>query len=381
MSKDAIDWAAAVRSGQRRVRRGPTVTAAEAASVVSDLRVFARDAELRVRETTGLGLDLPVAEADVVDRRGWIAAAAAGMAELTKPLTDALVPADYRGPSAGGQIGLMLAYMSSRILGQYDPVGGVPISGGQRTETGSNAGLNTASTGRLLLVAPNIVKVEREIDAVPADFRLWVCLHESTHRLQFSAVGWMTGYFRQLIADYAAVAPTDSGEFLRHVVQVVTGRDKGPDDATHGTTDGGTGDENGGLVATLPRGSTWLQRIQTPEQQKVFDQLMALMTLLEGHADFVMDAVGPAVVPTVDDIRTAFTERRAKRRGPVDRLVRSLMGMDAKMAQYARGAAFVRGVVDRVGMTEFNAVFSSAETLPTMVEIIDPAAWVLRVHG
>lgn len=339
----AIDWAAAVRAGQRRVPRGPDVTAEQARGAVRQLREFAARAESAVRETTGLGLDLPIGEAQVVDRRGWVAAAAEGMAALAQPLTDALVPADYRGPSAGSQLGLLLAFLSSRVLGQFDPIGAPGTTG-----------------GRLLLVAPNIIMVEREIGVAPVDFRLWVCLHESTHRLQFTAVGWMTDYFRGLVAEYAAVAPDDAREFLRHAAAAILRRRR------HGADD---------------PSDTWLRRIQTPEQQAVFDRLMALMTLLEGHADFVMDAVGPTVVPTVDDIRRAFTARRAKRRGAVERLVRSALGMDAKMAQYARGAAFVRGAVDRVGMTAFNEVFRSPETLPSVAEIADPAAWVRRVHG
>lgn len=363
MANDPIDWAAAVRSAQRRAPRGPSVTAAEAKAAVSDLRSFARQAEVHVRETTGLGRELPIADAEVVDRRGWIAAAAEGMAELTGPLTDALIPDDYRGPSAGAGLGLLLAYLSARVLGQYDPVGA------------SASGADGPAAGRLLLVAPNVVKVEREIEADPADFRLWVCLHESTHRLQFSAVDWMTGYFRQLVADYAAVAPTDAGEFLKRAARVLGRRGA----AAERDIDDDAARNDG---PALPAGTdTVLRRIQTPEQRRVFDRLMALMTLLEGHADVVMDAVGPAVVPSVDQIRASFTERRLKKRGPIDRLLRSALGMDAKMAQYARGAEFVRGVTGRVGMTQFNAVFDSPETLPTLAEIADPGAWVRRVHG
>lgn len=335
---EAIDWAAAVRVGQRLAPRGPRVTAAEAHRVVADLRTYARQAESRVREATGLGLDLPLADAEVVDRRGWIAAAVAGMAELSKPLTDALIPKDYGGAGVGAQFGPMFAYLSARILGQYDPVGG-PDQG---------------AAGRLLLVAPNVIKVEREIEADPRDFRLWVCLHESTHRLQFSAVPWMVDYFRGLVDAYAAVAPADAGEFLRGAAAALRRRSAEP-------------------------GDSLLRRVQSPAQREVFDRLMALMTLLEGHADFVMDAVGPAVVPSVESIRTAFTARRAKRRGPLDKLVRSLMGMDAKMAQYARGAAFVRAVVDRVGMERFNTVFEGSHLLPTMPEIGAPETWIARV--
>jgi len=103
------------------------------------------------------------------------------------------------------------------------------------------------------------------------------------------------------------------------------------------------------------------------------------MSLLEGHADFVMDAVGPSVVPSVGAIRASFTERRRRSKGPVDRLLRSLLGMDMKLAQYVNGGAFVAAIVEKVGMAQFNAVWTSPQTLPTRQEISDPSAWVRRV--
>ena len=124
-----------------------------------------------------------------------------------------------------------------------------------------------------------------------------------------------------------------------------------------------------------------METLQTPEQREIFDRLMGFMSLLEGHADFVMDAVGPTVVPSVASIRAAFTVRRAKTRGPIDRLIRALLGMDLKMSQYVKGAAFVRTVVDRAGMDGFNTVWTSPETLPARAEIGDPDAWVRRVLG
>ncbi len=335
-----IDWDAAVRAGKRLAPRGPKVTREQAHQVVAELRDAARRAELQVRETTGLGLDLPVAEAEVVDRAGWVAATAEGMAMLTAPFADILGSAAGAARIAGSEVGLVLGYLSGRVLGQYDPVGG---------------------GGRLLLVAPNIVKIERELEARPADFRLWVCLHESTHRLQFNATPWMVDHFRGLLDSYAAVAPSDASALLSHLTSAIRRRKD-------------TGDD-------VDPAESWIQRIQTPEQRTIFDQLMALMTLLEGHADYVMDAVGPAVVPTVESIREAFSERRRKGRGPIDRLVRSLLGMDAKLAQYVQGASFVRGVVDAVGRDGFNRVWDRPENLPTLREIRDPAAWVRRVHG
>jgi coenzyme F420 biosynthesis associated uncharacterized protein len=104
------------------------------------------------------------------------------------------------------------------------------------------------------------------------------------------------------------------------------------------------------------------------------------MSLLEGHADVVMDGVGPTVIPTVDEIRAKFNQRR-KGAGYLDRVLRRLLGLEAKMAQYRDGAAFVRGVVDKAGMDDFNAVWAEPANLPSKAEIGDPAAWVRRVHG
>ncbi len=352
-----IDWAAAVRAGQRLAPTGPAVTAAEAAAVVADLRAFSTRAELIVRDTTGLGHGLPVQDADVVDRPGWVKATAEGMELLAGPLVAKLGAAGGKsaGPwtrgLAGSQVGFVLGFLSGKVLGQFDPVGGDP-----------------ASPGRLLLVAPNIVKVERELAATPSDFRLWVCLHESTHRLQFTAVPWLRDYFRSLVADFADKADTDPSAMLRRAVEAVKG----------------DGRRSPALPSARPAGGgrpSWIEGIQSPEQRVVFDQLMAMMTLLEGHADHVMDAVGPSVVPSVTVIRAAFTERRKRTKGPLDRLLRAVLGMDMKLAQYVKGGAFVGGVVDRVGMDAFNAVWTSPETLPTRQEIADPQAWVRRVHG
>lgn len=325
---------------------GPAVSRAEAAAAVADLREFAGRAELIVRDTTDLGHGLQVDDADVVDRPGWIAATAEGMERLAAPAVAKLAAATGGRMSgqltrgvAGQQVGFILGFLSGKVLGQFDPLGGDP-----------------ARPGRLLLVAPNIVKVERELKADPTDFRLWVCLHESTHRLQFTAVPWLRDYFTSLVAEFADKADTDPSEMLRRAVGALKG------DAQEGRL-------------------SWMEGIQSPEQRAVFDRVMALMSLLEGHADYVMDAVGPTVVPSVTAIRASFSERRRKGAGPLDRLIRALLGMEMKLAQYVNGGVFVRAVVEEVGMTRFNAVWESADTLPTRAEIADPDAWVRRVHG
>lgn len=123
-----------------------------------------------------------------------------------------------------------------------------------------------------------------------------------------------------------------------------------------------------------------MEIVQTPAQREILGRLTAVMSLLEGHADFVMDGVGPAVVPSVAEIREKFQQRRAKGASRLDMALRKLLGLDAKLRQYRDGERFVRAVVDQVGMDGFNRVWTSPNTLPTKTEIAKPADWVARVH-
>ena len=122
--------------------------------------------------------------------------------------------------------------------------------------------------------------------------------------------------------------------------------------------------------------------LATPEQRAVIDRLTGFMSLVEGHAEYVMNAVSPAVIPSQPEIEARFAVRRQKGGGnPLDRLLRRLLGLDAKTRQYIEGAAFVRTVVDQVGMDGFNAIWTSPQTLPTKAEIAGPDKWIARVHG
>src|SRR5205814_689723 len=127
------------------------------------------------------------------------------------------------------------------------------------------------------------------------------------------------------------------------------------------------------------RGGSLLDLLGSPEQKEILDRVTGVMSLLEGHADYVMDGVGPGVIPSVESIRRKFNERR-QGVGTLDRLLRRLLGLEAKMAQYRDGARFVRSVVYKIGMVGLNAVWASADNLPTLAEIHDPDVWVSRVH-
>jgi len=348
-NRTPVDWGVAVATAQRLIKPGPVVPMEEAERAVEQLRVATGVAESHVRELTGLGIDLPLHPGEVVDRRRWVEAAAEGLAALTEgalPAGPNRAMGGVLAGSAGVQAGMVLAYLGGRVLGQYDPFGG------------------EGDSGRLLLVAPNIMAAQRALDVPAEDFQMWVCLHECTHRLQFTAVPWLRDYFSGEVASFlSGLDETATGAFskLPEVVKSMRRRTDDNDPGSSGPI---------GLVEML----------QSPQQRAVFDRLIALSTLLEGHADHVMDAVGPTVVPTVATIRARFTARR-RGGGMLDRILRTLLGVDAKVKQYAAGAAFTRYVVDSVGMTGFNRVWESAETVPLRAEIGDPAAWVRRVHG
>lgn len=359
-----VDWNLAVATATRLVRPGPDVSRDEAREVVAELRRHAKASEAHVRGFTRMGTedthDTPVL---VVDRPGWVRANVAGFREVLKPLLDKMQERRGSGPGGavlgavggkvtGVELGMLLSFLSSRVLGQYETF--APAT--RELPAGENGG------GRLLLVAPNIVHVERELDVEPHDFRLWVCLHEETHRTQFSAVPWLRDHLEGEIQSFLAeteVDPMTVLERIREAAQSLAGgRPEGEED----------------------EGRSLVEIVQTPAQREILARLTAVMSLLEGHADFVMDGVGPDVVASVGEIREKFQQRRAKGASRLDLALRKLLGLDAKLKQYRDGERFVRAVVEQVGMDGFNRVWTSPNTLPTKTEIAKPADWVARVH-
>ncbi|MFB9238512.1 zinc-dependent metalloprotease [Plantactinospora siamensis] len=343
-----VDWDLAAATAGALSKSGPKVSYEEATAVVADLRRLTDEAAGHVMDYTGLRSQVAHPPVRVVDRRDWAATNIAGLREVITPLVSRLAADKRPGPVTeavgsrltGVQAGTVLAYLSGRVLGQYEVFSSEP--------------------GQLLLVAPNIVEVERKLGADPRDFRLWVCLHEVTHRTQFTAVPWMRGHFLgevQAFVDAAQTGGENLLDRLRRGVATLADSVREPDSR-----------------------ASVLDIVQTPGQRAVLDRLTAMMTLLEGHAEFVMDGVGPQVIPSVDRIRAAFNQRRESG-NPLEKAIRKLLGIDVKMRQYAEGRKFVHGVVERVGMAGFNKVFSSPLTMPKLSELSDPDAWVARVHS
>jgi coenzyme F420 biosynthesis associated uncharacterized protein len=337
----AVDWQFAADVGARLARPGPAATDYTRRQVIDQLAEASRSAELPVREVTGLNEGGEIPEARIVDRVEWIRAATKSMQIMTGGDTNGQKPRLITGRITGAQTGAVLAFVSSGILGQYDPFG----PGG----------------GELLLVYPNVIAVERQLRVTPKDFRLWVCLHEVTHRVQFRANPWLADHMSRSLA----VLTEDVGEDVTQVAGRLA-------EYIRSRNDSAAEPNSGGMIGLL-------RAVQSEPQRRALDQLLVLGTLLEGHADHVMDAVGPAVVPSVTTIRRRFDERRQRKQPPLQRVVRALLGFDAKLSQYTRGKAFVDQVVSRVGMARFNTVWNSPETLPLPSEVDEPQRWIDRV--
>lgn len=373
-----IDWRLAESTALRLLPNGPSATADEAHEVVEGLRKAAIEAEAPIAEVTGLAPDRPKAAVHVVDRVAWAKLNVEDMASALVPLiatmrehrqriddveqiesveqpagdsardavgrrasaTSSAVVGAIGSRATGFQVGSLLAFVGTKVLGQHElftPEGRAP---------------------QLLLVAPNVLIAERNLGVDPSAFRRWVCLHEETHRVQLATVPWLRAHIESDLQEFLNAADVETAfrERVGAVVSTIGGAVRGE------------------------HGRSLLEAVQTPEQRAILDRLVALMSLLEGHADWAMDAVGEDVVPGLADVRARF-EKRRDGVGALDLVLRRLFGLDAKLAQYRDGAAFVRGVVDLVGVEGLNAAWTSADTLPMREEIADPRRWVDRVHA
>jgi coenzyme F420 biosynthesis associated uncharacterized protein len=344
-----IDWDVAARAARRFSPPPPGVTRAEADAVVGELYQATSRAAGHVAELTAL-IEPPVtAVTRVIDRPAWIDANAGGMRTLLTPLVDKLTadnPVGRVAESVGGrltgvQVGLVLGFLSGKVLGQFE--------------------FFDRPNGQLLLVAPNIVAVERQLKVTPADFRLWVCLHEVTHRVQFTAVPWLRQHMHDEVTALTDATDTDPDALKRRLsagvselVRVIRGQDDGS-----------------GLISV----------VATPEQRMVLERITAFMSLVEGHAEYVMNAVPASVIPSQEAIEKRFAQRRRRGGNALDRMLRRLLGLEGKTRQYIDGSAFVRTVIDRIGVDGFNAVWTSPQTLPTKAEITEPLSWIKRVHA
>lgn len=321
-----IDWDAAERVGQRLIPAGPVPTREVAEQTVAGLRSASARAGAHVAETARLRPPASDAPTLVIDRASWVRANARAMRALLANLDpadpDLSLSARVQARTIGAQFGAALSYLGTRILGQFEPFG---------------------DPQRLLLVAPNILQAQSKLAVNEDDFLMWVCLHEQTHRFQFANAPWLREHL--------------IGQLDRFL------------------------NADGVGVPRLPkRGSrpvTMLDVFTSPAQRSSFDQVSATMSVLEGHADVIMDRVGSDVVGSIAVLRRAFDARRNQQGWHA--VARRLLGLDLKLAQYREGAAFCRRVIGAAGVDGLNQVFVAPGLLPSLQELRDPDAWVRRV--
>jgi coenzyme F420 biosynthesis associated uncharacterized protein len=310
------------------------------------------ETESHLRDYTGLTPVDAIPAPETVDRTEWAEVNVDSLGALVGPVADRLgTRLESAGPFSGAlraaagatvaaEVGLVLGYMAQRVLGQYEL-----------------SLLEPERAPRLLFVGPNLAKAIRDLDVDRDSFLRWIVLHELTHVLQFQGVPWLRDHMGSLLRDYLATME----------VRIERGA--------------------AGGLPSLPNPSELLERfregglvalVQTREQRRIFDRLQAVMSVIEGYSEHVMDAVGEQVLPAYGGLRDAMERRRRSRSAP-ERALQRLLGMDLKMRQYEQGKRFCDGVVARHGVEALNRVWDAPESIPVLAELDDPDAWVARV--
>lgn len=337
-----VDWRTAADTGRRVGGAGPRTPGIERARLREDMAEVVPEAERAIAEFTGLQADGYRSRPWVMSRGEWVGANLGALQRVLEPLAGKILPigssrSEIRRKALGVQIGGLLGYVSRKVLGQYD------------------AFLPPDDEGLLYFIGPNVIEAERRFRLPPRDFRLWIAIHEVTHRIQFGATPWLKPYLKRHIDAYLDTVQLDSRELMsqlrRAVEEVRAGADwKGPQ----------------GILLLM-----------NDEQRNLFARMQATMSLLEGHASFVMDRVATGRVRDLDHMRRSLKARR--RTGGVEKGFQRAIGFESKIAQYDSGSRFVRSVVEAAGMEGFNRIWEREEHLPALEEIAEPARWVGRV--
>ena len=313
---------------------------------------LARQAPMLVERATALvaaetGLEAPgTPDVAVVSRAEWVENNISSFSQLMAPLEEQLGSNRGIGKGVAGRVmavelGAVLGFLARRVLGQYELV--LPTADGGEGDT-------------VMFVGANVLAMERRFEFRPAEFRFWVALHESTHRLQFQGVPWLRSYFMGLVEELVKSSRPEPGRLARMAEEV-------RDAASTGRP---LVDEQGlfGLLAT-------------PGQREVIGKVQALMALLEGHGHVVMDRIGERELVNQARMSRILAARRSD---PRTATFMRLVGLEMKMKQYELGAKFIQGVERQAGWSALDAAWAQPSNLPTLAEIEDPVSWLYRVR-
>lgn len=348
-TQQPVDWTLAGRVARRVAGRDPLADSYLAASLAADFEAVTAEAEALVAAHTGLRAP-GLARAQVVDRHGWVDANVASMQRLLEPLLNRLGERMAKSPVSGigrsvsaTELGMLLGWFAQRVLGQYDLL--VPDD-----EAG------TVDVDAVYYVGQNILGLEKRFAFRPRDFRLWIAIHEVTHRAQFTAVPWMRDYFVGLVQEALGSVDSDPKRLVHALLRAVEELRAGRNPL-----------DDGGIVALLA----------TPEHRGVLNQVQALMSVLEGHGNRVMNELGRVHVQGQERMARVLQSRR--RSSGLSGLFNKALGLDAKMRQYEVGEAFAAAVELEAGPRALDAAWRSPESLPTLDELATPLVWLTRV--
>ena len=344
-----IDWEAVREIAHRRLGEA---AAPIPAAQLAEAEAFYRSTLLRIEpivaEEIGSALPEALETPAVVDRVQWVDLNLATFRVLFDRVERTLLESQ-EGPDTAGramsrwvnrtvgnqQLGFMLAFLGRKVLGQYDV--SLLAAGPVR--------------GRLHFVEPNIVATAAALRVPHDEFRTFIALHEATHAFEFEAHAWLRPYFAGLVAETVEQLASESSGLMGRVREAVSGGE-----------------------------GHWLERIRTPGPRETFNRTQALMSLLEGYSNHVMNAAGARILPNFTELHDRF-ERRGERRTGIERAIMRLTGLDLKMEQYAAGERFADRVISVRDRNFLNRVWTGPEQLPSLDEIRDPDRWIARIEG
>lgn len=345
----AVDWGLAQKVAVRAAGRDPFADSYHYASLASDFDELTAIAEEQVAQATGLRSSAGAARARVTDRSGWIRANIASFQRLLRPITDRLEQhmtspmAPVASRVAGVEVGVILGWMSSRVLGQYDLL--------------VIEDENPEEQDLVYYVGPNVLGLEKRFAFPPREFRHWLALHEVTHRAQFTGIPWMREHFLGLVQQTVNAVDPDPKRFAEALSRVAADIRKGRNPL-----------DDGGVMAVFA----------SQEQRAVLDQVAGLMSLLEGHGDVTMDRAGADEIPSAARFGQVLRQRR-QQGNPGVKVLQKLIGLDAKMKQYEQGEAFIERVEKEGGPELLDRAWLDPSNLPSIAEIRDPETWITRV--
>ncbi|MCL4314067.1 MAG: zinc-dependent metalloprotease [Actinobacteria bacterium] len=345
-----VSWATAERVALRISSNQPILSSQQLFNLSADFEEFTGRAEELVRILTDMPALPESARAKVIDRPSWVRANLASFEKVLSPMLTQANRTKLPEPvataarmMAGAELGLALGWMSSRVLGQYDML------------VADRDAL--ASRDAIYYIGPNIVSLEQRFSFPPRQFRLWLALHEVTHRYQFLTVPWLADYFFSLVSESFKAVTMDRNQVLEGIKRSITEL----------------------LAGNNPIATTGLIGIVVgPEQRLTIERLQALMSLLEGYGDVVMNQAGENI-PAASFFDKVLKERRYSARGLM-RLVQQLTGLETKLKQYEQGERFVREVLEHGGNTLLAKVWEAPEHLPTLAELLQPSQWIERIQ-